>query len=179
MSRLLLLIPALAAGLHAGEWSQPVEVTLETELAASYRAKVDGDYLVVEAKPGAGWHVYSMDNELRAEEALKGKMSLGVDGPTQITVSGALEPLGGWLQSEPHDYSKPAMQWYTWGYEGAALFATKVASKGSGPATIAIRGQACDAGRCKNVDVSFELAQTAVGGKPSLDLKPLIPVKTK
>ena len=179
MKGLLLLIPALAAALSAGEWSPPAEVMIETELVVSYRAKLDGDRLVVEARPAAGWKVYAMDNELRAEEALKGKMSLGVDGPTQITVSGGLSAVGGWLQSEPQDHSKPEMQWYTWGYANPALFAAKVSAAGPGPATVGIRGQACDASRCKNIDVTLELPQTAVGGKPSLDLKALIPVRTK
>ena len=170
-----LLVGVLAAS--AGEWSEPVNVMIETELCVSYQAKVDGDYLVVEANPAEGWHVYAMDNELRSKEALAGKMSLGVDGPTQITLTGGLQPAGGWLQSEPHDYSKPEMRWYTWGYEDSAVFATKVT--GGGPTQIGIRGQACDATRCKNIDVSLELAAAKPGGKATLDVSELIPVRTE
>ncbi len=170
-----LLLAALTAS--AAGWSEPADVMIETELCVSYRAKVDGDYLVVEARPGKGWHVYSMDNELRAEEALKGQMSLGVDGPTQVTLTGGLQTAGGWLQSEPHDYSKPAMRWYTWGYEDSALFAVKV--KGQGPTTLRIRGQACDETRCKNIDETLELPEAKAGGATTLDVGELIAVRTE
>jgi hypothetical protein len=177
MLRIFLGVLVLATGATAGEWSEPANVMIETELCVTYRAKVDGDYLVVEAKPGEGWHVYAMDNELRSKKALAGKMSLGVDGPTQITLTGGLKPAGAWLQTEPHDYSKPDMRWYTWGYEDAATFATKVT--GAGPTEIGIRGQACDATRCKNINVTLALPATKPGGKASLDLAKLIPVETE
>jgi hypothetical protein len=171
---LILMLASLTAS--AGGWSQAVDVMIETELCVSYRAKVDGEYLVVEALPGKGWHVYAMDNELRAEEALKGQMSLGVDGPTRITLTGGLEPAGGWLQSEPHDYSKPDMRWYTWGYEDSAVFAVKVT--GEGPTSLGVRGQACDATRCKNIDVTLELPAAKPGGPTSLAVDKLVAVRT-
>lgn len=161
----------------AGEWSAPVEVKIETELCVAYRAKIDGEYLVVEAAPGDGWHVYAMDNELRSKEALAGKMSLGVDGPTQVTLTGGLQPAGEWLQSAPQDYSKPDMRWYTWGYEAPATFATKVT--GGGPTEIGIRGQACDATRCKNIDVSLTLPQPQPGGRTGVSVSDLIPVRSE
>ena len=165
------------AGVAAAAWSEPAVVAIDAETCVTYRARVDGEYLVVEAAPGKNWHVYAMDNEERAKEALKGKPSLGVDGPTKIAVSGGLEIAGPWLQSEPHDYSKPEMRWYTWGYEQPALFVAKVKQAGAGPATVAIRGQACDEGRCKNVDIELTVAVTKVGGPGSVDFGKLIPVR--
>lgn len=177
MLRILLGLLIGVAGATAGEWSDPTKVMIETELCVAYKAKIDGEYLVVEATPGEGWHVYAMDNELRSQKALAGKMSLGVDGPTRITLTGGLETAGGWLQSEPHDYSKPEMQWFTWGYEDAATFATKVS--GAGPTQIGIRGQACDATRCKNIDVTVALPAAKPGGEAALDVSKLIAVQSE
>jgi len=177
MLRIWMGLLACTLAVSAGDWSEPVNVMIETELCVAYQAKVDGDHLIVQAKPGKGWHVYAMDNELRSKEALQGKMSLGVDGPTQITLTGGLQTTGEWLQSEPHDYSKPDMRWYTWGYEDSALFAAKVA--GGGPTQIGIRGQACDATRCKNIDVTIDLQAPKAGGQASQDLSALIPVRAE
>lgn len=166
-----------SSALWAGDWTAPVAVGLGDEQAVSYRAKLDGEYLVVEATQTKGWHTYAMDNELRAHEALKGKPSLGIDAPTQIAVSGALAVAGPWRQSEPHDYSKPAMRWYTWGYDEPALFAAKVKKAGAGAAEIAIRGQACDEKRCKNIDVTLSVPAEGLGEKAALDLSGLAPVR--
>ena len=171
----VLTLFALAA--HAGDWTAPVDVGLGDEHAVSYRAKLDGDYLVVEAKQLNGWHTYAMDNELRAKEALKGKPSLGIDAPTQIEVTGALAVDGPWKQSEPHDYSKPAMRWYTWGYDEPALFAAKVKKTGAGAGEVAIRGQACDDKRCKNIDITLSVPAEGLGGKSTLDLTALVSVR--
>jgi hypothetical protein len=166
-----------AAAAWAGEWTEPVAVGLGDELAVSYRAKLDGEYLVVEATQTEGWHTYAMDNELRAEEALAGKKSLGIDAPTEIAIGGGLAAAGPWKQSEPHDYSKPAMRWYTWGYEDPALFAVKVSKGGAGAGEIGIRGQACDAKRCKNIDVTLSVPAEGLGGAATLDLSGLVAVK--
>lgn len=166
-----------AAAAWAGDWTESVAVGLGDEHAVNYRAKLDGEYLVVEATQMKGWHTYAMDNELRAKEALKGKPSLGIDMPTQITVSGALEVAGPWKQSEPHDYSKPEMRWYTWGYDEPALFAAKVKKTGAGAGEIGIRGQACDEKRCKNIDITLSVPAEGFGASSSLDLSGLVPVK--
>lgn len=170
-----LLMFAVAA--WAGDWTEPVAVGLGDEHAVNYRAKLDGDFLVVESTQMNGWHTYAMDNEVRAKEALAGKTSLGIDAPTQITVSGALEVSGAWKQTEPHDYSKPKMRWYTWGYEDPALFAAQVKKTGAGAGEIAIRGQACDDKRCKNIDITLSVPAEGLGGASSVDLSALIPVK--
>ncbi len=174
----LAILTLCATALWAGDWTAPVTVGLGDEEAVSYRAKLDGGNLVVEATPVKGWHVYAMDNELRAKEALKGKPSLGIDAPTQIEVSGALALDGAWRQSEPHDYSKPAMRWYTWGYDAPALFAAKVKKSGAGAGEIAIRGQACDDKRCKNIDITLSVPGEGLGGTARIDLTPLVPVRT-
>lgn len=176
-TKLACLLLFAVASAWAGDWSEPVAVGLGDEHAVNYRAKLDGDYLVVEAKQMNGWHTYAMDNEIRAKEALAGKPSLGIDAPTQITVGGALEVAGPWKQSEPHDYSKPKMRWYTWGYDEPALFAAKVKKTGAGAGEIAIRGQACDDSRCKNIDITLSVPADGLGGTPTLDLSGLIPVK--
>jgi len=170
---LAFVAPAIAA-----DWSAPVVVEHQFKPVVTYQAKVDGAYLVVQAKIEEGWHTFSMDNDLRAEEALEGKPSLGVDGPTKITLASGLESFGEWVQTEPKDFSKPALRWYSWGYEEPAVFATKVS--GSGPTTIGIRGQACTETTCKNIDVELTLAADSPAGEPKeLDLKSLIHVRRK
>ena len=170
-------LTTIASACWAGDWTQPVAVGLGDEQAVSYRAKLDGEHLVVEATQVKGWHTYAMDNETRAQQALKGKPSLGIDAPTQITVTGALEVAGPWKQSKPHDYSKPEMRWYTWGYSEPALFAAKVRKIGAGAGEIAIRGQACDDKRCKNIDITLTVPADGLGGASGLDLSGLIAVE--
>ena len=177
MKTKLACLMLFAAAAWAGDWSEPVAVGLGDEHAVNYRAKLDGDFLVVEATQMNGWHTYAMDNEVRAKEALAGKTSLGIDAPTQIAVSGALGVSGPWKQTEPHDYSKPKMRWYTWGYDAPALFAAKVKKTGAGAGEIAIRGQACDDKRCKNIDITLSVPADGLVGASSLDLSALVPVK--
>ena len=175
---LLTLLCALALG--AAGWSEPVEIRLGSEKCITYRARLDGEYLVVEATPEKGWHTFPMDNELRAKEALAGKRSLGVDAPTQISLSNGLEPSAGWYQPEPENFSKPELRWFGWGYEKPALFVTKVRKSGTGPAEIAIRGQACTETSCKNIEVALSLPLPAAGisGAPAgVDLKSLVTVR--
>ena len=177
MTMRLAVLSLFVVSAWAGDWTEPVAVGLGGEHAVSYRAKLDGEYLVVEATQVKGWHTYAMDNEIRAKEALKGKLSLGIDAPTQIAVSGALAVDGPWKQTEPHDYSKPEMRWYTWGYDDPALFAAKVKKTGAGPGEIAIRGQACDDKRCKNIDITLSVPAEGLGGAQSVDLSGLVPVR--
>jgi len=164
----------------AADWSKPVVVEHQFKPAVTYQAKIEGSYLVVRADIEEGWHTFSMDNEVRATEALAGKPSLGVDGPTKITLVEGLEATGGWSQTEPKDFSKPDLRWYSWGYEEPALFVTKVSTSGRGEAKIGIRGQACTETTCKNIDIELALA---VGGPsetpPGIDLTHLVPVREK
>lgn len=166
----------LASTLIAGDWTSPVEVRHDETLCLSYRARLDGSYLVVEAAIEPGWHTFAMDNKQRAEEKLAGKRSLGMDRPTEIAVSG-LSVTGPWLQTPPKDFSKPEIRWYSFGFEQQARFAAKV--EGAGPAKISIRGQACTETTCKNIDATISLSANskANGQMSSFDLKSLILVR--
>lgn len=184
LSKCALLIAAgLAATaaltpLQANEWSEAAEVLHEHRPCVSYRARLDGEFLVVQAKIEAGWHTFVMDNKQRSAEKLAGRQSLGVDGPTEITLSNGLEIAGPWYQSAPKDFSKPELRWYSWGYEREARFAAKVRRSAAGPAQIGIRGQACTETTCKNIDVTLTLPLSGESGTASeIDLKTLIPVR--
>lgn len=189
MMRIIRCVAFLAAGLavalvpgvvRASDWSEPVAVLHEHRPCVTYRAKLDGEFLLVQAKIEPGWHTFVMDNKQRSAEKLAGRQSLGVDGPTEIAVSGGLEIVGPWYQSSPKDFSKPELRWYSWGYEGEAQFATKVRRSGSGPAQIGIRGQACTETTCKNIEVAISVPVSgSVGSAPEVDLKALVPVRAE
>ena len=167
-----------ASSVFAAEWSAPVDVLHEMKPCVTYRARLEGDNLVVQASLQPGWHTFTMDNERRAAEKLAGKPSIGIDQPTQIKVSKGLAVEGGWNQSQPKDFSKPELRWFSWGFERQAIFAAKVRRSGQGPAQIEIRGQACTETTCKNIDVtlSVPVAGSDQGGGTT-DLKTLIPVQ--
>jgi hypothetical protein len=171
----LLLLTALLAA----DWSEPVHVFHDENLCVSYQAKLDGPHLVVKAQVAPGWHTFTMDNRIRAEEALakSGKKALGFDQPTRLNVTGGVKVTGPWLQSAPKDFSKPATNWFSWGYEGEALFVAK--ATGAGPAQIQVRGQSCSSQSCRNVDVTIELHAAKTGEKATVDIGGLIPVRTK
>jgi hypothetical protein len=135
--------------------------------------------LVVQAIHEEGWHTYAMDNKRRAQEKLAGRKSLGIDRPTEIGLTDGLELAGPWYQSPPKDFSKPELRWFSWGFEGRALFVAKVRHTGTGPARLTIRGQACSQATCKNVEVeiSVPLAETERVSTPEIDLKNLILVR--
>ena len=160
-----LVFVALAMPARAAEWSETAEVLWRFQPIVSYRAKLDGRYLVVEARHQPGWHTYAMDNKVRAAEKLAGSKSLGIDGPTEITVADGLEISGSWRQSPPNDYSKPELRWFSWGFEKSALFAAHVKTKGAGPAQITIRGQACDEKSCRNIELSLSLPLGSATGR--------------
>jgi hypothetical protein len=175
MKVLATILVLIVSPLLSASWSETETVAIGLEACVSYRAKLAGGYLIVEATPQDGWHTFAMDNELRSTEALAGKMSLGIDGPTEISVSGGAKVAAGWLQSEPEDYSKPELRWYSWGYGQPAIFAAKV--EGGGPAVVAVRGQTCSEDKCKNVEI--ELAVPASGDSFKPDLSGLVPVRTR
>src|SRR6188472_3567874 len=137
------MIKLKALMLLAAAWTAPVEVHHDDNVAVSYQARLDGGYLVVRANLQPGWHTFSMDNKLRAEEKLAGKKSLGIDHPTEIAVTGGLQTVGPWMQTPPKDFSKPELRWFSWGFEKQAVFAAKVQRKGAAPAKLQVRGQAC------------------------------------
>ena len=171
---IVLCLPAQAA-----EWSEPAEVLWQFQPVVTYRAKLAGRHLVVEARHQPGWHTYAMDNKLRAAEKLAGRKSLGIDGPTRITVSDGLEVSGTWRQSPPNDYSKPELRWFTWGFEESALFAAPVKTKGAGPAQITVRGQACDEKSCRNIELglSVPLGNEAKQAGDAIDLNEMVEVR--
>lgn len=175
MNRLLVLATiAITAG--AAEWSAPVEVRHDDKLALTYQAMFDGEHLLVKAAIQPTWHTFVMDNKQRQQEKLAGKPSLGIEKSTEITVSGGLEITGPWLQSAPQDFSKPEIRWFTWGFENQALFAAKAKPAGPGPAQINVKGQACSADICRNIDVTLAVPASP-GGKSGVDVKQLTAVR--
>ncbi len=168
---------AVTASLWAGDWSEPVEATARDGTAlVTCRARVAGEFLVVEVTAAAGWHVYAMDNEQRAREALAGKMSLGVERNTEVLVSGGLEQVGVWYQSTPDDHSQPELRWYSYGFEGTTLLASRVRRTGGEMASVEVRAQACDSASC--VSVEAELRVKVPGGDgAAFALDGLVPVR--
>ena len=84
-----------------GRQDEPgVRVWLDDMHALSYRARVEGDWLVVEATHEPGWHTYAMDNVVRAREK-SGKMRPETELPTVITPLDGLTIKGDWRQSPP------------------------------------------------------------------------------
>ena len=175
MSRFLAILIAVSA--MAADWTAPVEVRHEDELSISYQARLDGDMLLVRATLGPGWHTFAMDNKRRVDEKLAGKPAISNDRPTEIVASGGLQPVGGWYQTPPKDFSHPELRWFSWGFEGQALFAAKVRRAAAGPTKLALRGQACTATVCKNIDLALSLPAANPAGVTGLNLKELVPVR--
>jgi hypothetical protein len=165
------------AVIRGSDWTSPVEVRHDVQKCVSYRVKLSGDFLVVQAAHEPGWHTYAMDNKVRAQEKLAGKRSLGIDSPTEIVLAEGLELDGPWYQSVPKDLSKPELRWYSWGFEGQALFVAKVRRAGSGPANLAVRGQACSDTICKNIDLTISIPLGGTAGKSDIDFKSLVQVR--
>jgi hypothetical protein len=143
---------------------------------ASYRAQLAGDVLLIEVTHEPGWHTYALDNLERAKKRA-GEPPLGIEKSTQIEVSGGLKVAGKWRQSPPKDLSQPEIKWFTWGFEGTALFAVKVARSGEAKESlITISGQACKATTCAMVDdleIRLPLDSGSLG-KTSFDLASLV-----
>ena len=171
MAMMLGIVFATAA--LAAPWSAPAHVLHELQPCVTYRARLDGEFLVIQAAIQPGWHTFAIDNERRAAEKLAGKPSLGIDQPTQIKTQNGLETTGTWYQTPPRDFSKPELRWYSWGFEQQATFVTKVRRTGSGPSQIEIRGQACTDKTCKNIDVSLSLPISPAEATTTIDLKAL------
>jgi len=141
-----------------------------------YRARLEGDYLVIEATHHEGWHTYAMDNELRSKEKLAGEMAVGVEVPTSFSVQGATV-VGPWFQSPPKDLSDKEISWYTWGFPGTALFASKLKGVKAKVLVIEIRGQCCNAETCCDVDLELRLDSTTNRTAVAVDLDKLIRVR--
>ena len=173
----VLLSVASVEAIRGADWSNSVEVRHDVQKCVSYRARVNGDFLVVQATHEPGWHTFAMDNKLRAQEKLAGKRSLGIDSPTEIVFAEGLELYGPWYQSVPRDFSKPELRWYSWGFEGQALFVAKVKRISDVPANLAVRGQACSDAICKNIDLTISVPLGGSTGKSDIDLKSLVQVR--
>jgi hypothetical protein len=163
--------------IRGSDWTSPVEVRHDVQKCVSYRARLTGDFVVIQATHELGWHTYAMDNKLRAQEKLAGRRSLGIDSPTEIVFAEGLELNGPWYQSVPKDLSKPELRWYSWGFEGQTLFVAKVRRVGAGPASLAVRGQACSDAICKNIDVTISIPLDDSTHRSDVDLKSLVQVR--
>ena len=160
MRAFMLTALALAGfgALRAGNWSPEAHaVSGDGTVLLTCRSRVAADYLVIELRAADGWHVYAMDNERRAKEALAGKMSLGVEQNTEVIVDNGLQVIGDWYQSEPKDFSQPALRWYSYGFIGTSLLAAKVSRDAAEVANVRVRAQACDSSSCVTVEAKMEL----------------------
>ncbi len=157
-------------------WSLPVAAGDELEPRVSYRARIQGEYLVIEAEHDVGWHSYAIDNEVRAAARLAGAESLGIELPTSFEVQGATV-VGTWLQTPPEDLSDQEIQWFTWGFNGTATFAAKLQDVGTKPVVVVVRGQVCDANACRDVDVELRLDPVTNRTPHALDVSTLIPAQ--
>jgi len=159
MTRTLLLL-LFVSTVSAADWSQPAEVRHEDAVAVSYRARVDGPYLVVRVNVGQGWHTFALDNVQRVQEKLAGKPALSLDRSTEINATG-LQIEGQWQQSAPQEFSRPELRMYSFGYDREAVFAARIRRTGGPSARLRVRGQACTDSICKNVDISLTVAVPA------------------
>ncbi len=154
-----------------------VQVWLDDMHALTYRARVEGDWLVVEATHEPGWHTYSMDNVSRAREK-SGKKRPETELPTVITPGDGLTIQGEWRQSPPLDLSMPDIRWYTWGFEGRSYFAVRL-GKATLPSSVQIDAQACTDALCTMVDalvVPVNSTESETDGQGSVDPESLVVV---
>jgi len=178
MKPLFFVVAALA--LPAAEWSKPVEIFVDDVVCATYKARVDeGGNLLVHLKLGEGWHTFSMDNTIRANEKLAGKKAIGMDKPTSFAVTGGLAVEGPWRQPALVDFSKPELRIFSWGFEKEALFATKVKRTGAGTAKINVQGQACTPSICKNINTNLDVDLGAKPGPAEAGQEALTAVRTQ
>ena len=171
------VITLVAAQGVASDWSREATAKARDGSAlVTCRSRLAGDFLLVELRPADGWHVYAMDNEQRAKEALAGRMSLGIEQNTEVLVEGDLQVVGDWYQSQPRDFSQPDLRWYSYGFEGTSLLAARVSRGASKSATVTVRAQACDSASCITVEAEMEvsLAGTSHG---DFDPTGLVPVR--
>jgi DsbC/DsbD-like thiol-disulfide interchange protein len=182
LTAMMILVVTQLDAARPSDWTNAVEVWHDENLCVSYRVKVDGPLLVVRVTLEPGWHTFAMDNKQRAAEKLAGKQSLGIDQPTEISLSGSLELVGPWYQSSPKDFSKPELRWFSWGFDQEALFVSRIRRSRGAPASIKLRGQACTETTCKNIAVVLPVprinGQANVDAAPAeIDVKTLVPVR--
>jgi len=118
----LCLALAIGSTVVAAEWSAPVDVLHELKPCVTYRARFEGDLLVIRATLQPGWHTFAIDNERRAAVKLAGKRSLGIDQPTRIRLADGFDVQGSWYQYDPKDFSKPELSLVQLGFrEGGGV----------------------------------------------------------
>jgi hypothetical protein len=146
-----LVVGAPLAIAESSGWTPPIEIRKGKEVAVRYRAKLSGDIVWVEAVHGTGWHTYSLDNAERARKKT-GVPVIGIEQPTVISIDGSAKATGKWRQSRPKDLSQPELEWYTWGFEDRAIFATRLETREAKTVKLIINAQACKATQCAIVD---------------------------
>jgi len=139
-----------AATLKASQESLGVQVWLDDMPAVTYRARIDGDWLVVQAEHEPGWHTYAMDNVVRARKK-SGKAQPETELPTVITPLDGQSVRGPWRQSAPVDLSTPEIRWFTWGFEAKSYFAVRI-DNAADPSSVQIDAQACTEALCAMVE---------------------------
>ncbi len=180
-SRLALIVVAVcvaAMDAWAGEWTEPKPSLHRGAITITYRARLAGDWLIVEATHAPHWHTYAMDNLQRAQKAT-GKEAPETELPTRIDVSGGLKAVGAWKQSAPKDLTKLDIQWYSWGFEGTARFATKVERTGGAEAVITVNAQSCDETSCsmvRELKITLPVPATETDGDSAAMIKDLVDV---
>ena len=122
---LISLLPVASSNIDSA-WSKEAIVRQGIDPVVRFQARFERGYLIVRATHANGWHTYAMDNALRANTALKGKKSLGIEQGIEIQVESGLELGDVWLQTEPRDFSKPELRWFTYGFDQTALFVCRV-----------------------------------------------------
>ena len=158
-----------------GQDESGVKVWLDDMHAVTYRARIEGEWLVVEASHEPGWHTYSMDNVVRAREK-SGKKRPETELPTVVTPRGGLTIRGEWRQSPPVDLSTPEIRWYTWGFEGRSFFAARI-DETAEPASIQIDAQACTDSQCAMVEaLEVPVDSSETGSSWSVDPDSLVVV---
>ena len=150
-STALACLLALSAPVVAADWSDDATVYYRDEPVVVFRAIVEEGHLIVQATHSEGWHTYALDNTRRARER-SGKLEPETEMPMRFHAGGALRIVGPWRQSPPLDLSTPEIRWYTWGFEGTALFAAGVEWAGGSQGVLTINGQACTADICARID---------------------------
>ncbi len=148
----LLALLGVAGPVAAQESEEPApqEVWFGDNIAVTYEARLEGDWLVVEARHEPGWHTYAMDNVERAREAT-GRERPDTELPTRLTPSPEIELASAWRQTAPTDLSQPDIRWYTWGFEDRSFFAARVERAEAG-GWVQVDAQACTDRLCAMVD---------------------------
>lgn len=148
----VLALAGFAATAVAQETAEPArqEVWLGDNLAVSYAARIEGDWLIVDVWHEPGWHTYAMDNVQRASE-VTGKARPDTELPTEITPSPEIELGASWRQTVPTELSQPELRWYTWGFADRSFFAVPVRRADPG-SWVQVDAQACTDRLCAMVD---------------------------